>query len=191
VSGDARALLQRAVSALVAANVRFAVVGAGARNAWAPPRASTDLDFGVVADAIEYARVRTELERAGFTCLRETRAEAADTVPAIATFEDTSMLEPPRHVDLLVAGTSFEHEAIARAVERPVAAVDVPVVTREDLIVYKLIAWRSRDRLDIEEVLATARAGGVVLDWPYIRARAAEWGVEDRFREVEEAWTRT
>jgi hypothetical protein len=46
--------------------------------------------------------------------------------------------------------------------------------------VYKLIAWRPRDRQDVRDVIATAEAAGAVLDWERIRSWAAVWEVEDR-----------
>ena len=36
--------------------------------------------------------------------------------------------------------------------------VDAPVATIDDLLVYKAIAWRPRDREDIERLLATGHA---------------------------------
>ena len=37
-------------------------------------------------------------------------------------------------------------------------------MTREHLIIYKLIGWRARDRQDVADVLATAAAAGVTID---------------------------
>jgi len=87
----------------------FAVIGAVARNAWAPPRATADLDLAVSA--------RPEvLERLGYRRVREQRADPSDSLPDILIFRR------------------------------------MPVATPEDLVVYKLLADRPRDRDDIRAV---------------------------------------
>lgn len=53
-------------------------------------------------------------------------------------------------------------------------------VSVEDLIVYKLLAWRPQDRDDIAEVLAA----GHELDTRYIEHWAAQWEVLDRWEEA-------
>lgn len=53
-------------------------------------------------------------------------------------------------------------------------------VSVEDLIVYKLMAWRPQDRDDIAEVLAV----GHELDTGYIEYWAGEWEVLDRWQQA-------
>lgn len=78
-------------------------------------------------------------------------------------------------VDVLAAQTDYQFEAIDRAVDG--------VLTVEDVIVHKLIAWRVRDRDDIEQVLAA----GHRLDEPYINRWAAHWQVADRWNAARRA----
>ena len=165
------------VSALRSAGTAWALIGAAARNAWAPPRLTTDLDVAVAGGPEEYARVAAALALLGYRAARAHRSGPQDEVPAVTIFRDEAAPPGYRQVDVLVAGTDFERQAIARAVERPLGAVTAPVVTREDLIVYKLIAWRPRDRQDVHDVLATARAAGVAIDLGHLRHWAAEWDV--------------
>ena len=75
-------------------------------------------------------------------------------------------------VDVIVAETPFQEEAMRRAVDGH--------ITAEDVIVHKLIAWRVRDRDDIRSIL---RAGHD-LDVDYIRYWAAEWEIADRWDEA-------
>ena len=60
----------------------------------------------------------------------------------------------------------------------------VHVATLEDLIVYKLIAGRTRDVADIEEMVETQRLGGTEPDWEYVRGHARAWDVEGRLDRV-------
>jgi len=54
------------------------------------------------------------------------------------------------------------------------------VITVEDVLVHKLIAWRARDRNDIASILETAPK----LDETYIEHWATEWDVLDRWYEA-------
>ncbi|MBI2895793.1 MAG: nucleotidyl transferase AbiEii/AbiGii toxin family protein [Deltaproteobacteria bacterium] len=176
----AEAPLLAIVRALEDAGVRWAFVGAAARNTWAPPRLTTDIDLAVIADAESWPRIVAAVTALGYAQAVVTMGEAGDPVPAVAVFRNESADPPHRQVDLLVAGTEFEREAIDRAVARPLGGATVRVITREDLIVYKLIAWRARDRQDIADVLATAAMAGAQIDHAYVRRWAEAWEVEDR-----------
>jgi hypothetical protein len=79
-------------------------------------------------------------------------------------------------VDLIIAQTPYQHLAIERAGAEH-------VLTVEDVLVHKLIAWRYRDRDDIASILST----GVTFDETYVDHWAAEWEVSDRWREAR-AW---
>lgn len=75
-------------------------------------------------------------------------------------------------VDVLRAETAFQRSAVDRAVDG--------VITAEDVIVFKLVAWRPRDQDDIASILAA----GHDLDAAYIERWAAEWQVSDRWEEA-------
>lgn len=78
-------------------------------------------------------------------------------------------------VDLVIAGTPYQSLAIERAVDH--------VLTVEDVLVHKLIAWRPRDRDDVRSILSTGRT----FDEGYVERWAHEWGVEERWAEAQ-AW---
>jgi predicted nucleotidyltransferase len=158
----------------------YALIGAGARNAWAPPRATTDIDFALSAsvDAVEV--ITGLLQPLGYACVRRQQADPGDAVPDIVIFR----AEGQPQVDILLAKTPFERQALTRAVPLELEDGTVPVVSVEDLIVYKLIADRRRDRDDIQAVLRTQIRAGRTIDWPYIEHWAAEWGVSDRAKRL-------
>jgi len=76
-------------------------------------------------------------------------------------------------VDLLPPVVEYQQVALDRAVDR--------VITAEDVIVFKLIAWRARDRDDIRSILETGRR----LDRDYIVRWAEAWEVTDRWAEAQ------
>jgi predicted nucleotidyltransferase len=75
-------------------------------------------------------------------------------------------------LDVTLAWLPFEEEALARARPMDFGGVSISVVSPGDLIVYKAIAWRERDRTDIERLLI-ARYDELDLD--AIRARVREF----------------
>jgi len=86
--------------------------------------------------------------------------------------------------DIVVAGTDYQREAIARArVEQFEDGLRVPVLRIEDVIVHKLIAGRSQDIADIEAILATRAK----FDRAYVERWAEFWDVTDRWRAVNAA----
>jgi predicted nucleotidyltransferase len=172
--------LLAAVTAAVAEG-RISVIGAVARNAWAPPRATSDVDFSLAAERDTLDAVEQVLQRAGYKCSRRQQVEATDSVPDLVSYRSEGA--EPRQVDLLMAKTEFEAQALSRAVRVDVGAF-LPVVSREDLIVYKLIADRQRDRDDVRAVIETAERGGVSLDWAHVERWANAWGIRERLDRI-------
>ncbi len=150
----------------------YALIGAAARNAWAPPRATTDLDLVIALNADTAVELHKRLEEAGLTVRHELRTDPTEKVADIVFAEGEDYT--PRKLDLLVAKTPFEQSALLRAVEIDVGGRRCRVITPEDLLVYKLIAGRHRDDLDIRDVVATRRAAGEAIDWAYVEKWASE-----------------
>ncbi|MGH9014523.1 MAG: hypothetical protein ACRDZ1_11375 [Acidimicrobiia bacterium] len=126
----------------------------------ATPRETADLDFLVewhndlvVALVAEGFDVRVAEDEGEVHLLRTRRSDAA--------------------VDFLVARIDYQHLAIERAVDH--------VLTVEDVLVHKVIAWRPRDREDILSILSAGHA----FDRDYVDHWAREWGVEDRWVEAQ------
>lgn len=77
-------------------------------------------------------------------------------------------------VDLILAETDYQREAIARAAaETGPGARSIRVLRVEDVLVHKLIAGRPRDVADIEDILAR----GPALDADYLEQWVDYWEV--------------
>ena len=74
-----------------------------------------------------------------------------------------------RDVDLALGATEFDKLAIERSVRVKVFGREVPIVTAEDLILYKLVAHRRRDLGHVEDIITRQ---GKKLDFKYLRAWA-------------------
>ena len=78
-------------------------------------------------------------------------------------------------IDILLPAVAYQEVALDRAQDH--------VITAEDGIVHKLIAWRPRDRNDIASILEA----GHDLDEGYIAHWAGEWDVADRWDQARAA----
>jgi hypothetical protein len=173
---DIRQLLIDAQEALESAAAPYAVIGGCARNAYAEPRATKDVDFVVAGDVTSYNAVAHALRRAGFT--RASAVQAPDDpVPDLELYRDSK----GRRVDILFAKTDFERSALnRRELRAPYESVQLPIVTPEDLIVYKLIAGRTQDWADLEQVLLALAIEARAIDWEYVEASAPASSACDR-----------
>jgi hypothetical protein len=173
VTADLDALLTIAERTLAEVEVRHALIGGCARNLYAPPRGTRDVDLAVIADRIAYDRIAALLRGAGFVRVTVVTADPHGDVPDVALFSDDS----GGRIDLLFAHTDFEQGAIERAtpVRFESLAIVVPVVSLEDLIVYKLLAARPRDLVDVEEIVRAQSAVGRVVDWKQVEEECAHW----------------
>ena len=67
--------------------------------------------------------------------------------------------EPTRTpLEISLAWLPFEREAMARAEILILGDARLPVAVAEDLVVYKVVAWRDRDRADVERLLVAHRS---------------------------------
>jgi hypothetical protein len=177
---DIARLLEDAVAIVEAAGVEWAVMGGCARNAYAEPRATRDVDLVVAADPARFAALERELAAHGFT-RGSSVGDASEPVPDLVLYRDTA----GRRLDILFAHTAFERSALAR--RRTLTAFSslrAHVVSAEDLIIYKLIADRPQDRADIAAVIDAHAASGVPIDWPYVEQWSSAWEVSDRLAKL-------
>jgi hypothetical protein len=66
----------------------------------------------------------------------------------------------------------FEADALGRAELIAVGDAIIPVAVAQDLVIYKAVAWRERDRTDIERLLSLY---GSSIDLDYVRRIVAEF----------------
>ncbi len=137
---------------------RWAFIGAIAALRYrATPRLTTDVDILAEPAGDLTAAFRSE----GYAVQEFAEPGEPPHVLAVRGHGD--------QIDVLIALVEYQRVALARAVDH--------VITAEDVIVHKLIAWRPRDRNDVASILEAR----VDLDHDYIAHWAAEWNVSDRW----------
>ena len=160
------AAAQAVLSTLDEAHIPACLIGGMVIARWGQPRATTDADFSVLARYGEENLVLDVL----LAHFRPRRSDAR----AFALDRRVLLLETAEGVkiDMALAAFPFEIEAIEHATPWK---LDPKVVVRtcsaEHLIVYKLVAARPQDLLDIESIV---RRQGRRLDVDRIR----RWGRE-------------
>lgn len=133
---------------LAAHDVSACLIGGLAVQRWGEPRATQDVDLTVLAPFGEEAPVIDALlkayaardagARAFALAYRVLRLRASDGVP----------------IDVSLAALPFETEVLARASAwRLSRRLELVTCSPEDLIVYKLVAGRPRDLLDVDGIV--------------------------------------
>lgn len=157
-------------------DVEHALCGGIAANLYRDElRTTTDVDIYIICAAPKLVSLARAFEQRGW------RAHPAWRKAELLRLERDDL---PR-VDLLVASTDFERQAVERAVVARIEGHPIRVLLAEDLIVFKLVAGRLRD---YEAVAAILNSRGRELDTTFVERTLAEFGMEDRWeRVIEEA----
>jgi hypothetical protein len=159
----------------------YAFMGGLAVTAWGIPRATFDLDLTIgvdsqPADAILQALEADDIEteehfRKGFV----DRLSGMEKVAARLLFQDNWFV-----IDLFLGSTPQLRSALGRRVRVPFQDAHVDVVTAADLILFKLIAGRRKDWVDIDNVVAVQG----IPERAYLEEWAAKLGVAERLTRV-------
>jgi len=173
---DVQSLLDDAIAIVDRVGLAWAIMGGCARNAYAEPRATKDVDFVVEVEAARFSELQHAMAQGGFSQASAV-ADPDEPVPDLILYRDAR----GRRIDVLFAHTAFERSALARRrMLAPFGGTAAHVVSAEDLIVYKLIADRPQDRADITAVVAAQRMRGEPIDWKYIERWCDAWEIGDR-----------
>ncbi|MHB1089953.1 MAG: DUF6036 family nucleotidyltransferase [Ilumatobacteraceae bacterium] len=135
------------VTLFVASDVRFLIVGGYALAAHGLPRATGDLDVWVWISPVNAAKIRSALEEFGFSGLGITTDDFSrgDSIVQLGY--------PPYRIDILtsISGVEFDAAWDNRLVV-DLDGVEVPFISRRDLIVNKRAAGRPQDVADVERL---------------------------------------
>lgn len=175
--------LARAADALEANGIEYMLVGAFAVFAHGDPRTSRDIDIVIDARGRDPRELQRVLTAAGLDVEGPTQDEFGRKF--IVPIGDT-----PVELYYAIGGQHRERE-FSRRVRVPYGERTYPVMSAEDLVLWKLIALLNRrsqnDFLDVNGILVKQ---WIVFDFEYVRARAdrrARVIFEDIARRAKEA----
>lgn len=164
----------------------YVVMGGIAVNAWGLPRTTFDVDLALDIGADALGPLYLRLDQAGLDVPEEYRRGYVERLKDLRLVKVHAYQGPARPVtvDLFLNATPFQESAFQRRVRVEALGRAFWVISAADLLLYKLMAWRPKDRLDIQNVLTIQG----VPEPEYLRGWAARLGVGDRLREaIEEA----
>jgi hypothetical protein len=165
--------------ALTEAALPHAFIGALGAIAWGRPRATTDVDLVALCDEAGLERLRAALSSRGFTEGAGVGTPSpAEPLPDIAIF--WAGPKPQVRVDVFLAKVDFEREVIATARTSNIFGRQAAVARPEAMLIYKLLASRGKDLVDVEAIFESRKLAGEALDWELLERWAAEWGIEGR-----------
>jgi hypothetical protein len=163
-------LLEEALEALARglteSGAPWMVIGGIAVIARGVRRFTTDIDVAVRGDAVRPERLLQALAAHGIG------PRIADAL----TFAEANLVLLLRHeetgvdLDVSLAWSAFEHDALATSTPTSFGNVSAPMCTPENLIVFKAIASRPKDMEDAEALLALYPD----IDRERVRSRVAE-----------------
>jgi hypothetical protein len=133
------------LTALNAADARYMLVGGHAVGFHGVPRATKDIDVWIEATPENASRVMAALRAFGAPLAGLSDADFSRPGRGFR------MGAPPFRIEILteISGVAFG-DAWPRRVAAQVEGVDLPVISREDLVANKRAAARARDLADVE-----------------------------------------
>ena len=127
----------------------FMLIGGLAVVAHGVPRPTDDLDATAWAPGLDLDDLIAALAA----------SDVVGRIPDMREFAAQTQVLLLRHapsgipIEVALAWLPFEEEALQRAVRLRIGGVPWPTATVDDLIIYKALAWRDRDRIDVQRLL--------------------------------------
>jgi predicted nucleotidyltransferase len=142
--------LRKLVGFLEAQRVPYVLVGGIAAGLQGHPRLTDDVDFMITLPSSKVSRLAEAAAREGFSI----EPELAETQWLASGFVRMWFGPPGKQVaaDLMACNSDFLREASWRAQQTRCFGVQIPIATPEDMIIFKLAAWREKDVPDARAI---------------------------------------
>lgn len=128
-------------------HVKYFVFGAVAMDFWVPPRSTFDLDVVLCIDKRRIPAIANALNKHGFQMSKALQRKLREGRKIQLKIDKTEL-------DLMLCVSAHDQKAFERAKPFHTDDLTLMVATPEDLILYKLQAWRKLDQADIEKMLS-------------------------------------
>lgn len=172
----------RAMDAINESAVPFMVTGSFARNLYAPPRSTKDIDF--VVESTDFAA--TEIARLLGPDFQLDEQVYFETITGTTRYVIRHRLSTFVVEFFLLSDDAHDHERFRRRRHVEILGRHVFVATPEDVVIAKL-RWSDRGRRpkDREDAKSVVAAQAERLDWPYIRRWCAEHGTLELLEQIQ------
>ncbi len=125
------------------------VIGGIAAISYGVPRVTRDIDVAIPGDGVLLEDVVAAFSEVGIVPRITDAIAFAQVSHVLLLVHQDSLVE----VDASLAFLPFELRALSQQKIVCIAGVDVPLVSPDDLIIYKALAWRPQDVMDIRRLL--------------------------------------
>lgn len=161
--------------------VPYAMMGGVAAHVHGLPRPTFDVDFTIDVAGDQLSALYNAAENAGFHVPVAYRSGWIDRVAGMPIVKLGMKLgNLGIDVDVFIAECEYQHSMLSRRIESEIEGHRIWLVSAEDLIVLKAIAYRDRDKSDIQDVLFMQGQ----LDTSYMRHWADQMGVLENLEEA-------
>lgn len=159
----------------------YAIMGGIAVRAHSIPRPTFDVDFTLAIPRERLAALFAAITDLGYTVPDQYSQGWVDHVGGMPLVKVRLYLEGRGiDADIFLAENDFQSEVIHRRIEAEVDGLRLFLVTPEDLILFKLLASRPRDLIDVEDILFMQGD----LDEAYMRKWAEPLGIAQQLEEI-------
>ena len=159
----------------------YAIMGGIAVRAHGIPRPTYDVDFTLAVPRERLATLFAAIQELGYAIPEQYSRGRVDDVGGMPLVKVRLYLEGRGiDADVFLAETDFQQEVLSRRIKAEVEGRRLDVVTPEDLILFKLVASRPRDLIDVQDVLFMQGQ----LDEAYLRRWAWPLGVAAKLDDV-------
>jgi hypothetical protein len=159
----------------------YAIMGGIAVRAHGLPRPTFDVDFVLAVPRERLGDLFTAIEDVGYTVPDHYRSGWVDSVGGMPLFKVRLFLEGRGiDADVFLMENDFQREAMSRRILDEVEGKPVRLITAEDLILFKLLAGRPRDLLDVKDIVFMQGQ----LDEAYMRRWAGPLGVGEQLEQA-------
>lgn len=136
------------ISFLETERTAYLVIGGLAVGVLGEPRFTYDIDLSVLLPEDQIGIFIKRLQKASF------KFDAREAMLSASEFGSFRFYYKTVQIDVILASTDLEQEAIKRHKKKQFLGKKVCFPTPEDLILFKLISGRPRDLLDAEAIAA-------------------------------------
>jgi len=166
-------MISALVNVLQEQKVPYVVIGGIAASILGRPRMTMDSDIVIILNDALIAGFIKKMKKKGFSVSTGSESKIVSRLQRKLPVK----LRYKKHysVDIRIASYSLDAQAINRAKKISLFSVKLPIVTPEDLIVYKVARFELIDQMDIQAILVKHAS---TLDIKYLKAAAQSLSVE-------------
>jgi hypothetical protein len=176
-----RAAAGKVIRAFASLNADWMFIGAIPVAAWGQPRATTDADFAVSLDLLEAESLDRALIAEGFEKLSGPTEIPQKRLILSKYWESATSFGIDVFFSSGYATGKFQRVALARKKFVTFEGQAHPVASPEDLILYKVLAYRQKDLDDVGTVLERQWA---TLEWEHVRQWSDQLGIANLMKDV-------